>query len=159
SDAPFFVKLPFVLLFAGSSWLLFRLTALAFGERAGLWAVVAYNISLVFTVVFATWIFPDGPLDFFLLAAALMVARVVLVKPEPANPLVWWLGAGVAMGFALLSKYTAVLFFPAMLIYLLTDAERRRWLKTPGPWLGVLVALLVFSPVIYWNATHNFVSF
>ncbi|MCR4283336.1 MAG: glycosyltransferase family 39 protein, partial [Bauldia sp.] len=43
--------------------------------------------------------------------------------------------------------------------YLLTVVDARRWLKTPGPWLGGLVGLLVFSPVLIWNAEHGWESF
>jgi hypothetical protein len=35
----------------------------------------------------------------------------------------------------------------------------RRWLISPWPYLGGLVALAIFSPVILWNADHQWVSF
>ena len=35
----------------------------------------------------------------------------------------------------------------------------RRWLISPWPYLGGLVALAVFAPVILWNADHHWVSF
>ena len=35
----------------------------------------------------------------------------------------------------------------------------RRWLLSPWPYLGGLVALAMFSPVILWNADHHWVSF
>ena len=35
----------------------------------------------------------------------------------------------------------------------------RRWLLSPWPYLGGLVALALFSPVILWNADHQWVSF
>ena len=35
----------------------------------------------------------------------------------------------------------------------------RRWLISPWPYLGGLVALAIFSPVILWNADHHWVSF
>jgi hypothetical protein len=60
---------------------------------------------------------------------------------------------------ALLSKYTALLFGPAILIWLVSVLRLRRWLISPWPYLGALVALAVFSPVILWNADHQWVSF
>ncbi len=63
------------------------------------------------------------------------------------------------MGFALLSKYTALFFGPAILIWLVTVPKLRRWLISPWPYLGGLVALAVFAPVILWNADHQWVSF
>ena len=66
---------------------------------------------------------------------------------------------GAAVGAALLSKYTALFFGPVILIWLLAVPELRRWLKSPWPYLGGLVALAIFSPVLIWNADHHWVSF
>jgi hypothetical protein len=71
----------------------------------------------------------------------------------------WWLAVGAAVGAALLSKYTALFFGPAILIWLLIIPKLRRWLVSPWPYLGGLVALAIFSPVILWNADHHWVSF
>ena len=61
SEAPFFVRLPFVLLFAVSQVLM--------GRIGGFWAVVLLNLSPVFGVTSGTWVLPDGPLDCALLGA------------------------------------------------------------------------------------------
>ena len=45
------------------------------------------------------------------------------------------------------------------MLYLLLDREARRRLLEPGPYLAVGVGLLVFSPVLIWNARHGWVSF
>ncbi len=74
SEAPGIVRLPFVLAFAGSTWLMFTLTRRLFSARAGLWAVVAFNLAPVFSLSHASWILADGPLIFFLLATANVVA-------------------------------------------------------------------------------------
>src|SRR5665213_3922610 len=49
-EAPIAVRLPFILLFAGSTWLMSRLTARLFGERAGLWAALALTLAPVFSL-------------------------------------------------------------------------------------------------------------
>jgi Dolichyl-phosphate-mannose-protein mannosyltransferase len=40
----FWIRFPFVALFAFSSWLMFRLSTALYGERAALWAVVLFNV-------------------------------------------------------------------------------------------------------------------
>jgi hypothetical protein len=70
----------------------------------------------------------------------------------------WWLLAGAFQGAALLSKYTSCFLSVSMLLYLVFTPQRRYWLKTPWPYLAVLVASAVFSPVLYWNATHDWAS-
>jgi hypothetical protein len=70
-----------------------------------------------------------------------------------------WLLFGLFTGLALLSKYTTVLVPGAVTFALLTSRKGRSHLARPWPYLSALVALAVFSPVIYWNATHQWASF
>jgi 4-amino-4-deoxy-L-arabinose transferase-like glycosyltransferase len=148
------VRLPFIALFALTTWLMLRLGAALFGERAGLFAAVALNLSPVFSVTTGTWVLPDGPLD-----CALVGAALCLVHALPARDgWRWWLGAGLCGGLALLSKYTAVLVLAGAALYLLTAPEHRRWLTRPQPYAAALLAALVFSPVVVWNAHHGWAS-
>lgn len=149
-------RVPFILLGAGTSWLMFSLTRQLFGERAGVWATLALNLSVFFDLVSGNWILPDGPLNFFLLATAL--ALVPMVK-DGSLGYRGWIAAGLFAGLAALSKYHAFLFMAGLLGFLLADPVRRRLLLTPGPWLASLCALALFSPVLIWNASNNWVSF
>src|SRR5713226_5800620 len=74
-DRALILRLPFIALFAGSTWLMFRLTARAFGERAGLWAALTLNLAPVFTLSIGSWVLPDGPLKLFALLSIWFVAR------------------------------------------------------------------------------------
>ena len=155
SEDIFILRLPFIVLFAGTCWLMYRLTALCFGERAGLWAVLGLNLAPAFTLSGASWLLPEGPLDFFLLASALCVARLVLVEPAPARPVLLWMAAGALGGLAMLSKYFAAFYFLAVFVFLITVARQRRWLASPAPWLAVVLAVVMFAPVIIWNAQQD----
>ena len=159
SEASIFVRMPFILMFAGSVWLMYRLTRRLFGERAGLWAVIAFNLAPVFSVSHSSWILADGPVIFFLLATANVLARI-LFEEVPAYRLTrWWIWAGVLGGLAILSKYHAILFILGAFVTLLTLPQGRRHLATPGPWLAAVAAVVVFSPVIIWNVDNHFVGF
>ena len=116
SEAPIVVRLPFIALFALSTWLMYRLGAAIADARAGLWAAVLLNLSPVFGVTTGTWVLPDGPLDCALLGAALC-----LVHALERGTLAWWLGAGICAGLALLSKYSAVLTMAGGALYLLIE--------------------------------------
>ena len=89
-------------------------------------------------------------------AAAMVWALIRLQESDDAR---WWLAAGLFGGLALLSKLTAVLLVPAVLAFALVPDWRRRWLTSPYPWLAALIALAVFSPVLIWNAQHDWASF
>jgi len=149
-------RIPFILLGGGTSLLIFGLTRKLFGARAGVWAVLAFNLSIFFDLVASNWILPDGPLNFFLLAAALTLASITAGERLSAPR---WALVGLLTGLAAISKYHAIIFAVGVFFYLASKAATRRSLLTAGPWLAVIVALLVFSPVLIWNADHGWISF
>jgi 4-amino-4-deoxy-L-arabinose transferase-like glycosyltransferase len=159
SEDPLLLRLPFIALFAGSTWLTYRLTAGLFGARAGLWAAALLNLAPVFTIAHATWVLPDGPLIFFMLAAATIAAGILFGEWPCPHPTLAWIAAGLCGGLACLSKFHGAFVFFAIFAFLLSVPRQRRWLATPGPWLGVLAAALVFAPVIIWNFQHGFANF
>jgi hypothetical protein len=68
-----------------------------------------------------------------------------------------WLTAGLATGFGLLSKYTMVLIGPVFLWGLVRD--HRRQLRSPWPYLGGLICLLVFLPHVWWQSENQWITF
>ncbi len=153
SEAAVVVRLPFILLFAVSTWLMSRVTAEMFGDKAGLWAALAFNLSPVMGVSTGGWVLPDGPLVAALLGAVWCVGRALA-----GHGLGWWLGFGVCAGLSMLSKYTAVLPLAGLAAFLLIDPRYRAWFSRPQPYGALAVALLVFSPVVIWNAGNGWAS-
>lgn len=96
---------------------------------------------------------PDPPLCLFWLGTmtALWRAR--------SGSLLWWIAAGACAGAALLSKYTGAFLGLGGLLLLAVDRDLRRQLLRPGPWIGVVTAVLVFLPVVLWNVHNDFASF
>jgi 4-amino-4-deoxy-L-arabinose transferase-like glycosyltransferase len=82
-----------------------------------------------------------------------------LVRLNESGDARWWLAAGVFAGLSLLSKFTAVMLFPAVLAFMLVPDWRRRWLLSPYPWLAGLIAVVLFLPVLIWNGQHDWASF
>jgi len=153
------LRVPFIILFAGTTWLMFLVGRRLFGPWQGFWAAVVLNLAPVFSLSAGIFYQPEGPLMFFWLATLYCLAPI-LVSDEPVRePIKAWIGAGVMLGLALLSKYTAVFLGLGALLYLLGRRDKRSILATAGPYLGVLIALLCFAPVLVWNADHHWVSF
>jgi len=150
------LRLPFILIFAGTTILMYSLTARFYGQRSGFLAALLLNLTPVFSLSTGGWILPDGPLVFAILAATICLTRVLL--EDSARPWLWWLGAGVATGVALLSKYHGVFLLAGTLLFLLTHRRSRRWLRSPGPYVAAAVALAIAMPMIIWNAEHGFAS-
>ena len=154
---PVFVRLPFILIFAATTFAMYRLGAMLFGERAGAWSAILLNLSPEFTVSVASWLQPDGPLMLFILLATLAVAHLIFEAPR--RPLLTWAAAGAAFGLAFLSKYHAALVLGGLIIFVVTTRGYRTWFFRPGLLLATLVSLLIISPVLIWNSQNQWVSF
>ena len=156
SEHPLVVRMPFVCLAAATTLLCFRLSAALFGAGAGLAAAVLLNLTLFYGAC-GGWVLPDVPLACFALLAAWCLARAVLGPKARATGA--WIGFGAAVGLALLSKYHAVFLAAGAGLFLVTSAPCRFWLRRREPWLAAGVALVLFSPVLLWNASHHWASF
>src|SRR6202049_3662641 len=153
-DTELGVRLVSILLALPMSWAVYRAATILFGgQRVAATATILLNVTLM-AAVGTLIVTPDAPL---LVASSFVL--FFLAKVLETGRGAWWLAVGAAVGVALLSKYTALFFGPAILIWLAFVPKLRRWLISPWPYLGGAVSLAVFSPVILWNADHHWVSF
>jgi dolichol-phosphate mannosyltransferase len=109
-------------------------------------------LPLFFGVGFVTT--PDAPLIMCWAGGLYFLERALVGQKRSA----WW-GAGICIGLGMISKYTIVLLIPATFLYMLLDKPSRRWLMRPEPYAAALCAMLIFTPVVYWNAMHDWASF
>jgi len=121
-------------------------------KKIGLIAVILYNLT-IFAHLYAIIIVPDTPLLFFWMAVIYLFVKY-LKTGKAGN----FYMAGIALGFGLISKYTAIAIVPAILVILLLDKDHRKILLKPHPYLALLFAAAVFSIVIYWNIMHDWAS-
>ncbi len=70
-----------------------------------------------------------------------------------------WILGGVWFGFGMLSKYTMVLFLPFVYCFGLFTPDCRPRLASIRPYIGCAVGIIMFIPVIAWNAANNWNSF
>jgi 4-amino-4-deoxy-L-arabinose transferase-like glycosyltransferase len=153
-DTPFGVRIAGIVLSFGASWFVWRTGAILLaGEKAGALACLFFNLTLMTTVetLAAT---PDSP---SVVAAA--VFAWTLAKVVESGDGRWWLAAGAAAGVGLLSKYSALFLGVGALVWLLASPPMRRWLTSPWPYLGGLLAGAIFLPNIVWNAEHGWATF
>ena len=153
----FVVRLPTLIIAAAQGWLLYRLTAIAFDKRAGLFAVIALALSPLFGFYLGAIAVTDGPLVLGLTGAAYFLARG-LFGDRPIHTGDWLL-SGIFFGIACLSKFSAILVLPGIALFLLTVPRRRPLLLTAGPYVAALAALVMTTPIIVWNAQNGFAAF
>lgn len=122
-----------------------------YSQKVAFWAFFIFLFSPATTMGY-TIITPDSPLIMFFSGS--LYFSYLAIK---TNSLKNYLLAGLFIGFALLSKYTAILIYGILFIFFIVKMPKR--LLNLKPWLAILVSILVFLPVIIWNYNHNWLSF
>ncbi len=145
------VRLPSMICWVLMAGYSYRLTILV-GEKG--WVAV-FLLSILPFFFLQSWVMtPDQPLLVAWSALLYYLYRACVLNQNRA-----WFSAGIALGLGLLSKYTIVLLVPATLLFLCLSARRRFWFFRIEPYAALLCAGVLFSPVLYWNATHDWISF
>ena len=128
------------------------------GARAAMLATLSFAIMPLAAagLVLAT---PDAPLLAFEAIALYAVVRALEVPPRSGASLGWWSLAGVAVGLAFASKYTSIFFPLSVALAIALRPSLRVRLREPGPYVACVLAVLVFAPVLLWNARHDWISF
>ncbi len=95
----------------------------------------------------------ESPLIFFYTLSLYLIYMAVQRKKD-----FYWIAAGLATGLGFLSKYL-ILFIPLNLFIYLALTDKRRYLKTRHPYIFLLTAAMVSSPVFIWNARNQWANF
>ncbi len=122
-------------------------------ERVAFWSGLLVNIAPIFAVggvITST----DSTLGFFWILTLYFV-----YKATNSQKRYWWWLSGLALGFSFLTKFISICIPISVFFFLLFSKEKRKWLIRKEPYLAFLLAFLVFSPVIIWNASRDWVTF
>src|SRR5207249_3076982 len=142
------------LLAAGTSLLLFYFARRLFNATAGLWAVIALNVTPIFNIgAFVMTI--DGLSIFFWLAA--MFAFWLALEKSPQFSWYWPL-TGLLIGLGFLSKYTNALELVSIVLVLALAPRFRHEFKRSGFYLLLGMFAVCTVPPIVWNAQHAWVT-
>jgi len=155
ADNTFSLRLGFVLTFAAATWVLARWTERWFGPWAGVYAAILLNLSGYYAAI-GGFAIPDVPSVFFSLLTMWALSEALVEQPGRVWPWVW---VGLAFGGAMLSKYYAVFLPMSAFLFILLTPGTRRVLLTPGPYLAFAIGIAMFTPVLMWNASHEWASF
>lgn len=156
-DHEFFLRLSSVLLGGVNTWLIYLIGKKIKDSLAGLYAAILYNTSIYCFVIAGVFIMPDTPQVFFWLIGLLLLITLLPDRGISILNRRLMLIAGVAIGLAMLSKYTSVFLWLSAGLFIIF--YNRNWLKTFELYAAAVISLLIFSPVIWWNIQHNFISF
>lgn len=155
SQSDFALRILPILMFAGVSLVIYRLAIELFPETnpwIGFVSVAILQSGFLFHII-ALAMIPETPLLLFSLLAVHFLWKAV-----KDNQLKYWIYLGLCFGLAGLSKYTAITLVVTALLFVHVS---HRWevARSPGPWLALIISFLLITPVLYWNATHDWMSF
>ena len=128
-------------------------TALPSASLCGFMAVLAI-IAAPLPHVLAIGLLPDtllAPLSLGLMLMALRWTR------KDHFSLADWVITGLLLGLAGLSKYTAAFTAFALLLVFLAS-PKKVWITKAGFWIAAGIALILISPVLYWNWLNDWIS-
>lgn len=127
-------------------------TRLARGDRrAGAVTALAFAITPLFSMAFGSAT-PDGP---FLAFWTLSMWLALRAFDERRRIDFVWLG--LALGMALLARMFSFALLFGIVMYAFAPARRHLW--RDGLALSFGVCALVYVPFVWWNATHDWITF
>lgn len=149
----FLARLPAILIFAAASYcayvFILRITQ---STGLSLISVLALNCSFMLNAL-GLMLLPDSFLLLFVFLL-IFIAEKILAGKKPLD----FILLGILLGLMGLAKYTSILFVPALIIFYLAK-KRYDIVFSPYMFLAAFIALVMITPVIYWNMTHDFISF
>lgn len=96
---------------------------------------------------------------YFVEIAIAPAAAYFLLRALRSNHLIDWALMGISCGLGLLNKYSFGLILLGFALVVLTRADYRRRLTSPGPYLAAGLCILLFLPHFQWLWENDFVCF
>lgn len=145
-ETVFGFRLPSAIFGILSVYLVYLLGRKLFSEKTGLMASLLTAVTVNHVYVSRIGI-QESYVIFFLLLTSYLFLKALELEDK------YLLWTGVSLGFALLTKYTTFVLVPIFLTYLLIlrTSQDLRIINKKRFWLGALLTLLIFSPVIIYN--------
>ncbi len=175
-DTVFGVRLFAPIFLALSSFIIYRLSMDLFNDaKKACAAALIFQITPLFAV-FGVLMTIDSPFIFLWTLSIYLFWKAINNRAEEqksisaevktselqhcsSSALTYWLLLGITIGLGLLTKYTMAFFYLCAFLFIVSSGENRYWLKRKEPYLAFILSILVFIPVILWNADHGWVTF
>lgn len=150
--SPFTVRLAFVLCGLGAALATAgAANVLSRDRRAGAIAALAVTLAPMMTVAFGI-ASPDGPYAFAWALSLYLAARAF-----DERRMRWFVYLGIALGFALLSRFFAWALLLGIVAAACMPEHRPVWRR--GLFASLVIALALYLPFVLWNAQHGWISF
>lgn len=140
---------------AMASYFIFETGILLKNERAGFLAALLYHLSIYTSIIAGLFVLPDSPqLLFFSASIYLMVKWVV--KPHWFTTMDW-IGLGICIGLATLSKVHGLYLWAGFGAFILFHQSAT--FKQRNLYLAGIITILCILPILYWNVQNDFITY
>ena len=161
---PFTLRLGALVLFTASLGLLYATGKWLFGTRVGWISSAIASLTPLFFLSFGTLAAPDSALIFFWSIALCLCAHEFFPKSQPPgtdeyHPTARIVLISFAVGLACLSKYHGFVLGLGLVGFCLTSKSHRTVFRSQWFGWGLLTFGFALVPLLYWNATHDWISF
>jgi membrane-associated phospholipid phosphatase len=155
----FGVRILAVLFSALSSIVIFLIGSDLYDERTGLVSALLVQIVPLYSV-FGMLLTIDSPFIFFWILSLFLFWKAAGSRPEEKaeRGMPYWLFLGISVGLGLLAKYTMAFFYLSAFLFMVFHKDARKFFRAGGPYIALVTSLIVFSPVVFWNAAHGWVT-
>jgi 4-amino-4-deoxy-L-arabinose transferase-like glycosyltransferase len=132
----------------------FGILAACFLDFKGIMQAVLFLVSTVMISVLSLIATPDVPLLFFWTLSLIALYVAIFLNEKK-----FWLFAGILMGLAFNSKYTAIFLPVGLITFLVITPSYRKLLLSYWLYVCLLLFIITTIPVVIWNYEHDFASF
>ena len=139
----------------GTLFLIARLSRQLFEKRDVVVASLALALALPVLNAMGILMMPSGPLAFFHLLGFSLLVTALRSDGRPYH----FYGAGVAFGFAVLSRFTVLPSIAAIIFVLLCSRQHRGLFRRKEPYIAVILGALVVTPFLIWNFGSGWATF
>lgn len=161
--SPLTIRLGALVLYLGSLGLFYCSGARLFSPAVGRMGVAIATLIPLFFLGFGILTSPDNGLIFFWTATLALAAweffpgRADFARPYCPS---WRLSLfGITVGLACLSKYHGFVLGLSLVGFCLTSRYYRKVFTSPWLALALLLFVISLSPLLYWNAQNDWISF
>ncbi|MCX7706356.1 MAG: glycosyltransferase family 39 protein [bacterium] len=148
------VRMPALICSTLCMWLLFIMGKNFYSVSSGFWAAAIFCMIPLFSVLGGIMTVPDTLVSVFWLLSIITIWKIYLT-----GKLYLWYLLGFFVGISLLAKYSGVLLYPAILLFMIINPQMHGYFKKKQVYLGFAISLIIFSPVLVWNYNNHWVSF
>jgi hypothetical protein len=127
-----------------------RLAALFDGGHAAR-VIAALAVAIAPVYMATNHIGNTTPYDLMAWTVVTVCVAMALLRDRPR----WWLGAGVAAGIGVEDEYLVLTLLAALVIGILATPAHRAVMKTRWPWLGGIIALVIWLPNLIWQFANG----